>query len=153
VRPLRTRPLFRIEMTLHPIQDLGTTPLGARRIIPVAGGTFEGDRLRGIVLPHAGHDWLLARGDGSFQADARLTLETDDGALVGMSYRAVRHGSPEVTARLARGDTVDPDDYYLRSAPVFETGAARYAWLNRIVAVGIGERLVNGAAYDVHEVL
>ena len=150
---IETRLLCRIEMTLHPIQDVGTTPHGQRRIIPVAGGSFAGERLRGRVHPHAGSDWLLLRNDGTFQADARVALETDDGAAIAMTYRALRRTPPDVAARMARGERVEPTEYYLRSAPFFETGDARYAWLNSIVTIGIGERLPDGAAYDVHEVL
>jgi hypothetical protein len=150
---LHSRPLFRIVMALHPIQEIGDTPAGTRRVVPVSGGHFEGERLRGVILPHAGSDWLLKRADGSFQQDVRLTLETDDGALVLMSYRGVRHGSAEVSARLARGEAVDRSEYYLRTAPFFETSAPKYLWLNTIVSVGLGERLPNGAAYEVFEVL
>lgn len=151
--PLRSQPLFTVRITLHPMQELGLTPLGQRRIAPVSGGTFEGARLHGRVLPHAGSDWLLLRGDGAFQLDVRLTLETDDHALIGMSYRGVRHGPAEVTAKLARGERVDRSEYYLRTVPLFETAAPRYAWLNNIVAVGVGERLPDGAVYEVFEVL
>lgn len=150
---LRSRPLFRIEIELHPVQSVGATPLGDRRVVPVSGGRFEGERLRGRVLPHAGSDWLLARRDGAFQQDVRLTLETHDGALILMSYRGVRSSTPEVAAKVARGEHVGRDEYYLRTAPFFETGDARYAWLNTIVSVGVGERLPNGAAYDIFEVL
>jgi hypothetical protein len=83
----------------------------------------------------------------------RLTLQTDEGALVLMSYRGVRYATAEVSARLARGEQVDPSEYYLRTAPFFETGSERYAWLNTIVAVGMGERLPNGVRYEVFEVL
>jgi hypothetical protein len=151
--PLRSQPLFTIRMTLHPMQDLGITPLGQRRIAPVSGGSFEGERLRGTVLPHAGSDWLLQRGDGSFQLDVRVTLQADDGALIGMSYRGVRHASAEVSARIARGERVPPSDYYLRTTPLFETSAPRYAWLNHVIAVGVGERLPDGVIYHVFEVL
>jgi Protein of unknown function (DUF3237) len=150
---LQSQPLFTIAMSLHPVHDLGATPLGSRRIVPVSGGSFEGARLRGVVLPHAGSDWLLQRADGSFQQDVRVTLQTDDEALIGMSYRGVRHASPEVSARLARGERVDPGEYYLRTAPFFETSAPRYAWLNDIVAIGIGERKPDGVVYQVFEVL
>jgi uncharacterized protein DUF3237 len=150
---LRSKPLFNIEIALHPLQEVGVTPLGQRRVVPVSGGRFEGERLRGAVLPHAGSDWLLGRADGAFQQDVRLTLQTDDGALILMSYRGVRHSSAEVAAKLARGESVDRSEYYLRTAPFFETGAERYAWLNTIVAVGVGERLPNGAAYEIFEVL
>ena len=150
---LQSQPLFTIDMNLHPIQELGATPLGQRRIAPVAGGRFQGSRLRGVVLPQAGGDWLLLRADGSYQLDVRVTLETDDGALILMSYRGVRHASPDVSARLARGESVDPSQYYLRTTPFFETSAERYAWLNTIVAVGVGERRPDGVVYEVYEVL
>lgn len=128
--------------------------MGHRRVVPVAGGTFEGERLSGRVLPHGGQDWLLTRADGSFQQDVRLTLETTDRALILMSYRGVRHASTAVAERLARGEPVERSAYYLRIAPFFETAVEKYAWLNRIVAVGMGERLPNGAvAYDIFEIL
>lgn len=150
---LDARPLFTLHLTLHPIQTLGPTPLGVRRIVPVSGGTFEGARLRGTVLPHAGSDWLLERADGSFQQDVRLTLETDDGAMLGMTYRGVRHSSPEVAARLARGEQVPATEYYLRTAPFFETAAPRYAWLNTIATIGVGARSPGGVTYELFEIL
>jgi len=150
---LDARPLFTLRLQLHPMQIVGPTPLGVRRIVPVSGGTFEGARLRGTVLPHAGSDWLLERADGAFQQDVRLTLAADDGAVIGMSYRGVRHSTPEVAARLARGEHVPAAEYYLRTAPFFETGAPPYAWLNRIVAVGVGARSPEGVTYEVFEIL
>jgi len=153
MKELKSRPLFDISITLHPIQEIGKTPAGERRVIPVSGGEFSGERLRGEVLPHAGSDLLLLRADGSFQQDVRLSLRTDDGALILMTYRGVRYGSPEVNQRIARGEQVAPSDYYLRIAPFFETSAPKYAWLNTIVSVGVGERLSNGARYEVYEIL
>src|SRR5882757_8736512 len=150
---LKSRPLFTLSMTLHPMQELGVTPAGERRVVPVSGGRFDGDRLAGEVLPHGGSDLLLTRADGSFQQDVRLTLRTHDGALILMTYRGVRHAAPEVNDRMARGEAVAPSEYYLRIAPFFETAAPAYAWLNRIVAVGVGERLPGGASYDVFEIL
>ena len=70
-----------------------------------------------------------------------------------MRYSGVRHGPPDVNARLSRGEHVEPGEYYLRTTPYFETGDERYAWMNRIVTVGVGERLPNGADYTVYEVL
>lgn len=150
---LASRPLFTIRMSLHPMQELGQTPMGRRRIVPVKEGTFEGDRLRGRVRTEAGGDWLLQRADGSYQMDVRLTLETDDGALVLMCYRGVRHASDEVSARIAKGEHVPPTEYYLRTTPFFETSDPRYAWLNGVIAVGVGERLPDGVVYEVFEIL
>lgn len=150
---IASRPLFTLSLELHPIQVLGATPYGQRRIAPVSGGSFTGDRLRGTVLPHAGSDWLLDRADGSSQLDVRLTLATDDGALIGMTYRGVRHSAPEVATRIARGEIVEPSEYYLRTTPFYETGALAYEWLNTIVSIGVGRRTANGVIYEVYEVL
>ncbi len=150
---LRSQHLFTITITLHPIEEIGPTPAGNRRVFPVAGGSFVGERLRGAILPVAGSDLLLTRPDGSSQQDVRMILRTDDGALVVMTYRGVRHASPEVNERIARGETVAPSDYYLRTAPFFETSSAAYAWLNKIVAVGVGERRPTDVVYEVFEVL
>jgi hypothetical protein len=152
MKHLSSRHLLTLSIELHPIYDLGQTPVGQRRIVPVSGGAFHGERLRGEILPHAGSDLLLTRGDGVFQQDVRLALQTDDDALILMTYRGVRHSSPEVAARIARGEAVSPTDYYLRTSPFFETAAPKYDWLNRLVAVGVGERLPNGATYEVFEI-
>jgi len=138
---------------LHAIQDLGDTPVGNRRVVPVSGGEFQGERVRGEISPHAGSDLLLGRADDSFQQDVRMVLQTDDGALILMTYRGVRHASPDVNARMARGEPVAASAYYLRTAPFFETSSPRYAWLNKIVSAGIGERRPEGVTYEIFEIL
>ena len=70
-----------------------------------------------------------------------------------MTYRGIRHGTPDVIARVEKGEAVDPGDYYFRTAPLFETAATQYAWLNNVVAVGIGHRRVDGPVYNIFEVL
>jgi len=88
------------------------------------------------------------------EQNVRITLKTDDGGFIDVRYAGMRHGPPEVMARLTQGETVDPSEYYFRVAPVFETGAVRYAWLNKILAVGVGERLPpNIARYSIFEIL
>lgn len=93
----------------------------------MSGGRFEGARLAGTILPYTGGDWLLTRGDGSFQQDVRMTLQTDDGALILMTYRGVRYASVEVSAKIARGEPVNRSEYYLRTIPFFETSSERCA--------------------------
>jgi len=151
---LKSRPLFRIELDLGASMDAGATPYGRRRVFPVSGGRFEGERVRGVVLPETSGDWLLARPDGAFQQDVRLLLRADDDALIFMTYRGVRRpASDDVNARLARGEPVDRNAYYLRIAPFFETASSTHAWLNQIVAVGLGERVGPNVAYDLFEIL
>ena len=150
---LQSRHLFTITITLHPTVELGSTPAGTRRVFPVSGGTFKGERIHGTILPVAGSDLLLSRPDGTSQQDVRMVLRTDDGALIVMTYRGVRHASPEVNARIARGEQVPASEYYLRTAPFFETSSQEYGWLNKLVTVGVGERLRDGVVYEVFEIL
>ena len=149
---IHTMQLFTIALNVDEIQPLGKTPLGDRRVAVVEGGSFEGPKLTGTVL-RGGSDWIIARPDGALQLDVRLTLKTDDGHLIGMTYRGYRHGPAEVIGRLSRGEKVDPSEYYFRVAPFFETSSEKYGWLNRIVAVATGHRLPPGPVYDVFEVL
>jgi hypothetical protein len=150
---LKSRHLFTITMKLAPTLEVGPTPAGTRRVFTVVSGQFAGDRVRGEVLPQAGSDLLLVRADGSAQQDVRLILRADDGALVLMTYRGVRHASAEINERIARGENVAPSDYYLRTAPFFETSSTKYSWLNKIVSVAIGERQLDGVKYEVFEIL
>lgn len=150
--PPELRALFRAEITLAPAQELGDGPHGRRRIIPITGGTFRGERLSGRVLP-GGADWQVVRSDGVAWLDARYTLETHDGALIYVSNQGYRHGPADVIERLRAGEAVERSLYYMRTAPWFETGDARYAWLNRIVCVGTGARLAAAVELDFYEVL
>lgn len=145
------QPLLRAEITLAPAQELGDTPLGRRRIIGITGGRFSGERLSGRVLP-GGADWQVIRADGVADLDARYTLETDDGALIYVRNRGYRHGPAEVLQKLAKGEAVDPALYYMRTTPSFETGDARYAWLNRIICVATGARRPAAVELEVFEV-
>ena len=150
---LKSLHLFTLTLQLLPVEDLGQTPAGHRRVFPVSGGDFSGERARGTVLPVIGSDLLLSRPDGSSQQDVRLILKTDDAALILMTYRGVRHATPEVNGRLARGEAVLPSEYYLRTAPFFETSSEKYSWLNRIVTVGVGERTSSAVVYQIFEIL
>ena len=150
---IQSRPLFVLTLNVPKIEDLGVTPYGARKIATVVAGTFEGDRLRGTVQPSPGGDWLLLRNDGVLCLDVRMTLKTDDGDLIYMSYRGMRHGPKEVMERVNKGEAVDPALYYFRAVPVFETSSVKYGWLNRAVFVATGRREATGPIYEVHEIL
>lgn len=149
---LKSEFLFSISATVSEFYDMGPVPAGTRHVDLIGAGKFEGPRLRGDLLP-GGMDMKTLRADGSMVPNVRLVLRTDDGALIFMHYTGVRHGSPEVMARIARGEVVSPSEYYLRNTPYFETSAAKYDWLNRIVAVGVGRRMPDHAVYDVFQIL
>src|SRR5882762_6028514 len=149
---MHLRPLMTVTLAVGPAKRLGTVSYGARSIVPVTGGDFEGPQLRGKVLPGGG-DWLLLRSDDVLELDLRITLETDNHALIHMTFQGLRHGPPDVFAALGRGEVVDPTSYYFRTLPRFETSAERYAFLNRIVAVGVGETRPGRAVHRIDEIL
>ena len=153
MKELKSSRLFTLTIKLQPPIELGDTPAGKRRVFVVTGGEFQGDRIRGTIMPIIGSDLLLVRADGSAQQDVRMLLKTDDGAMVLMTYRGVRHASDEVNARIARGEPVNGAEYYLRTVPFFETSSPKYAWINKIVSVGVGERRADAVVYEVFEIL
>ena len=99
--------VYRLEARLGEPLDLGETALGRRRIVPQTAGTFSGPEISGRLLPGASADWQTVLRDGTALADIRYTLQTDSGSLLYVRSQGVRHGSPEVLARLARGADVD----------------------------------------------
>ena len=149
---LRSKFLATMRIIVSESRVLEDTPYGSRRIDVFAGGSFEGTEIKATFLS-GGSDALLRRNDQTMQADVRLTLKTDDGAIIFVTYRGLRHGPADVMARIAGGENVGADEYYLRNAIFFETGSKRYAWLNRCIAVGVGQREPGAAVYQVHEIL
>lgn len=129
--------------------ELGQTPWGRRRIIPIVGGEFDGPRLSATILA-GGADWQVIHEDGTVAIDTRYTLQTRDDALVSVATQGVRHGPPEVLRRLADGQLVDPGEYYFRVSIRYETGADAYWWLNRMVAVASAVRLADQVIYDAY---
>ena len=96
---------------------------------------------------------MLLRPDGVLELDLRITLETDDHALIYMTFQGLRHGPPDAIAALGRGEVVDPASYYFRTLPRFETSSDAYAFLNRIITVGVGETRPDGAVHRIDEIL
>jgi hypothetical protein len=151
LQSVRTRPLFVLRETVPPLLVVGETPNGFRRIGLVEGGSFQGERLSGKVV--SGNDWQTVRNDSCTKLDVRLILQTIDGALIAMTYTVLRAGPPEVMQSMDRGEAPDPSTYYFRMSPMFETSAKKYDWINRIISVGVGNRLADGPVYSIFEVL
>jgi len=149
---LRLQPSFIFQIDVKPPTIIGATPGFDRRIGEISGGRFEGEKLRGRILS-GGSDWQSLRADGTTTINVRLVMETDDGALIGMTYLGMRHGPKEVLDRIARGEKVSPTEYYMRVTPYFETASEKYGWLNRVVSVAYGHRMAGGAVYHVFQVM
>ena len=143
--------LYTAKVEIESPLELGQAQYGVRRIINIKGGVFSGPELWGRVLP-GGADWQIIRNDGITEVEARYTLETHDGALIYIYNRGLRHGPKAVMERLAAGENVDPQDYYFRTIPFFETGDPAYKWLNGIVSVAVGQRLADEVIISFYEV-
>lgn len=155
VGEIATAHLFDIVIDLDPRLSIGDGPFGRRMFFGASGGTFDGPRLRGKVVPGGG-DWALFRPDGTMTLDVRLTLQTHDDALVQMTYGGRWVIPSELQADMAdpvKRYQIDPTQYYFRTNPLFETGAKQYAWLNDIVCVGSGYLVEGAVAYKVSQVV
>ena len=148
---LSALPLFTLHAELDAILRFGPTPYRDRRVIGIRGGTVDGPRLKGRVLP-GGADWQIVRADGAADIQARYTIESENGGHILVTSEGLRHGPPEVMDRLARGENVDPALYYFRTVMRFETAEPSLAWLNTILALARGRREPRAVRLDVYEV-
>jgi hypothetical protein len=111
--PLQTEFVYEAIVEIGAAVDVGATPLGHRRYIPITGGTFAGPRCRGTILP-GGADWQTDRTDGVTEADALYSVRADDGTVIIVHNRGV----------IAHGGA------YMRTALRFEAPAGPFGWLN-----------------------
>ena len=132
--------------------DVGAASHGTRQIVYIKGGTFEGQKIKGVVLPGGG-DWFVRRADRVVEVDVRCVLRTDDNHLIYCRLRGINEMTAEVAIKAITGQSVDSSKYYFRVTTVFETGSKKYEWLNRIVAVAVGNLTPTGVEYKIYTVL
>jgi hypothetical protein len=146
----RLTKVYSLEATLAPPLDLGQTAQGHRRIVPLTGGTFSGPQISGRLLPGASADWQIILPDGTALGDIRYLLQTDRGDLLYVRSQSIRHGSPEVLARLGRGEDVDPGEYTFRTSTRIETAAPDLDWLNKGIFISVAGRQAAGVIYETY---
>lgn len=137
--PLTHAYLCSLDVRVGPVVSLGRGPYGERRVVDIVGGRVAGPDLDGIVVP-GGADWQVVRDDGVVDIDAHYSLKLDDDARVEIVSSGVRYAAGDALERIARGDDVDPSEYFFRTFVRFQTGAPRLAALNRTLAIAIGAR-------------
>jgi hypothetical protein len=147
--PSLTR-VYRLEATVGEPLELGDLAQGRRRIVPLTGGAFTGPELNGRLLAGSSADWQLVLADGTALGDIRYTLQTDDGDLLYVQSRGVRHGSADVLARLARGEDVNASEYTFRTSTQIETAAPALDWLNKGVFISVGARQPGAVIYETY---
>ena len=143
---------FAIKARVGPIQDLGQTARGHRRVIDILGGEVQGPRLEGEILP-GGADWQIVRPDGTIEVVARYTIKSRSGATIYVQNEGLRVASPEILARMSKGERVPVGSYHFRTAPRFETAEPSFKWLERATFVGVAARTPDRVAIGFHEVL
>jgi hypothetical protein len=142
---------MRIAVEFDAPRVIADSPLGGRRVLHVTSGTFKGAALRGEVLPGGG-DWLLGRRDGAIELDIRFTLRSTDNEIIYFRGAGLFLASEAITARIRSGESVPSDQYYFRTAVLFEAGAQRLRHLNQALHVGVGQRTAGGMITDVYAV-
>jgi Protein of unknown function (DUF3237) len=131
---------FAARVTIDKPLVIGDSAYGLRRVVPITGGVVSGPQLHGKVLP-GGADWQYVRADGALVVDAQYTLQTEDGTLIMLVNKGLRHGPKEVIDRLTRGEPVNPDEYYFHTVAEFEAPrGSQYEWLNQSIFVTTAER-------------
>jgi hypothetical protein len=150
---LKTEYAFTARVSVDSPTVVGNGPEGLRRFVAILGGTICGPLLTGKVLAGSG-DWQVLRADGVLNVEARYTLETSDGVLIACTNRGIRHGPPDIMARLMRGEPVPTDSYYFRTTAQFEAPlGSPYEWMNRAMFAGKAEREPNAAIVHFFRVL
>ena len=149
---LQTKYVFTITAEIADVTTAGDTGHGVRRIIPITGGEVRGEGVNGKVLPF-GADFQIIRPNELIDLEARYAFETDDGAVVYVENKGIRFGPVELLQKLKRGEPVDPELIYFRTAPKFETGAEKYRWLMEHIFVACAARHPDRVVIDVHMVL
>jgi len=149
---LQTRYVFTITAHIGSVTSAGDIGAGVRRIIPITGGEVKGKDVNGKVCA-LGADFQIVRPNELIELEAKYAIETDDGAVIYVENKGIRFGPVELLQQLKRGEPVDSDLIYFRTAPKFETGAGRYRWLMESLFVGSAVRHADRVVIDVHQVL
>ncbi len=149
--------IFDMKGALGEPQEIGQGPEGLRNILPVIEGQVSGPKLNGKIMPGTGADWARVRPDGSFALDVRIVIEAENGDLIYMTYggriAADSEEGQALALDFAKADPVEgADKYYFRINPLFETASEKFAWMNKIVAVGSGMTGAGGVTYRVYAV-
>jgi hypothetical protein len=144
-------PLTQIRCEVGALVSLGVATHGERRYVPLLGGTVSGPELSGRIV-EGGVDWQINRSDGVLDIAAHYVIRADDGALIEVQSDGMRHGAPDVMARLARGEPVAGQEYFFRTLIRFTTGAPQWLHLNKVMALAVGQRQASLVLLDVYRI-
>ncbi|MEP7322533.1 MAG: DUF3237 domain-containing protein [Saprospiraceae bacterium] len=141
-----------LKIKLDPAIVVGQTPKGLRRIIPITGGTVNGPQIKAEILP-GGADWQYIRPDGTVELEAHYQIKTSDSVIIYIVNTGIRVATPEITAKMAKGEFVPANEYYFRATPKFESPAGKYYWMNNSLFIAKGIRNPDFVSIQVWKVL
>ena len=144
-------PMTQVVCQVGALVSLGQAKHGERRFVPLGGGTVCGPELNGTLV-EGGVDWQVNRADGALDIAAHYVIRANDGALIEVQSDGLRHGPPEVMARLGRGEAVARDEYYFRTIVRFTTGAPQWLHLNKVLALAVGQREADCVKLDFYRI-
>ena len=144
-------PMAQIRCEVGELVSLGPGKHGERRYVQLGSGTVRGPELNGRLV-EGGIDWQVNRADGVLDIAAHYVIRAHDGALIEVQSDGMRHGPPEVMARLARGEPVARDEYFFRTLMRFQTGAPTWVHLNKVMAIAVGQRERGLVVLDVYRI-
>ena len=150
--PPRLEHLCDLAVTIAAPVEVGHTPAGLRRMIPITGGTMKGARVNGKVLAGGADFQLILAGGTQAHLDARYVIELDDGSRVFVQNTALRVASLENSQRIMNGQPVNPDEIYFRCQPKLEATAPQWAWLSESQIIGSGRRAPDGVFLSFYRV-
>jgi hypothetical protein len=142
-----------LAVTIAAPVEVGHTPAGLRRMIPITGGTVTGPRLNGKVLAGGADFQLILDGGTQAHLDARYVIELDDGSRVFVQNTALRVASLENSQRIMNGQPVNPEEIYFRCQPKLEATTPAWAWLSESQFIGTGRRAPDGVYLSFYRVL
>ena len=151
--PPQLEHLCDLAVTIAPPVEVGATPAGLRRMIPITGGTVTGAQVNGRVLAGGADFQLILKGGTQAHLDARYVIELNDGSRIFVQNTALRVASLENSQRIMNGQPVNPDEVYFRCQPQLETAAPQWAWLNDCQFIGTGRRAPDGVFLSFYRVL
>ncbi len=149
--PPQLMPMTQVRCEVGALVSLGVAKHGERRYVPLLGGTVRGPELNGAVV-EGGVDWQVNRADGVLDIAAHYVIRADDGALIEVQSDGLRHGPPDVMARLARGEAVPREAYFFRTVVRFTTGAPAWLHLNKVLALAVGQRQAGAVLLDFYRI-
>lgn len=149
---MNLEPEFTYDANLEPALVPGAGPYGTRMVMTVIGGQVKGERISGSLVG-AGADWAVIGPDGWARLDVRAQVQTDDGAVIYVSYGGLLELTEKVMAAVSSGTVgTEFEDQYFRTTPRLETGDERYAWVNQTLFVARGRMIPSGVEYEVYRV-